>query len=194
MAYVCPSCKERVTYNEGKPCIYCDKVSKTTFGKHGLDIDRKSSPRYGLPWTEKDETELMNLEARYSLQQLSILFTRSKSAIEDKMRKLKKTVKREIYKCPRCYRENDKGRGNCLACGYNGHVYVLKLSEEKYYVGWSSKVGIRIEQHFTGKGSPWTKKYRPSELIYVKKGNKNWEKEMIKEMSRKYGRNNVGGS
>ena len=195
MAYVCPSCKGRVTYNEGKPCIYCDKISKTTFGRHGLKINRKNSPKYGSPWTEEEKTELLTLESLgYSIVHMSILLGRPPGSVKNKLRIIKKTVKPKTYKCPKCFKENNKGRGNCLACGHNGHVYILKLSEDKYYVGWSSRIGIRIEQHFRNKGSPWTKKYKPLELIYIKKGNKNWEREMIKEMSRKYGKDNVGGS
>lgn len=195
MAYVCFSCKRRVTYNEGKPCIYCDKVSKTTFGERGIEINRKSSPKYSHPWTEEDEAKLMDLEALgYSLQQLSIVFKRSKGSIKSKIRKLKKENKRDGFECPKCQGTNIWDQEVCRKCGHNGYVYVLKLVEEKYYVGWSSRPGMRIEQHFSMKGSPWTKKYRPLEIQSIEKGNLNWEKETIAYFDKKYGKDNVGGS
>ena len=92
MAYVCPSCKGRVTYDEGKPCIYCDKVSKTTFGRHGLKINRKTSPKYGSPWTEEEKYELLNLESLgYSLMHMSISLDRPPGSVKNKLRILKLT-------------------------------------------------------------------------------------------------------
>ena len=38
-------------------------------------------------------------------------------------------------------------------------VYVLKLKEDKYYVGESSDIERRIWAHKNDNGSAWTKKY-----------------------------------
>ena len=47
-------------------------------------------------------------------------------------------------------------------------VYVLKLEQDKYYVGWSGRDDLsRIEEHFAGKGSSWTKRYKPVRLIHI---------------------------
>src|SRR5579872_1270364 len=38
-------------------------------------------------------------------------------------------------------------------------VYVLRLAQGKYYVGVTSNIQTRLEQHRSGAGSEWTKKY-----------------------------------
>ena len=41
------------------------------------------------------------------------------------------------------------------------YIYVLKLVEDRYYVGRTTNILNRIEQHFTGYGaSIYTKKYK----------------------------------
>jgi len=44
-------------------------------------------------------------------------------------------------------------------------VYVLELSDNKYYVGKSNNPDIRIKEHFLNNGSVWTTKYKPLNLI-----------------------------
>ena len=47
-------------------------------------------------------------------------------------------------------------------------VYVLKLEQDKYYVGWSGRKDLsRIEEHFSGKGAQWTKRYKPIRLVHI---------------------------
>ena len=41
-------------------------------------------------------------------------------------------------------------------------IYVLELSDNKYYVGMSNDPSKRIQQHLKGCGSAWTKKYKPT--------------------------------
>ena len=41
------------------------------------------------------------------------------------------------------------------------NIYVLKLQGGRYYVGKSQDVIGRYKQHMDGKGSAWTKKYKP---------------------------------
>lgn len=48
-----------------------------------------------------------------------------------------------------------------------GSVYVLKLVKDKYYVGFSKNVQSRIDQHFLGKGSIWTKRYKPVKVLQI---------------------------
>ena len=46
-------------------------------------------------------------------------------------------------------------------------VYVLKLEDDKYYVGSSTNVLERFEQHKNGQGSAWTQKYPPTGIHYI---------------------------
>jgi len=38
-------------------------------------------------------------------------------------------------------------------------IYILKLQDDKYYVGKTNHLNFRLENHFTGTGSIWTTKY-----------------------------------
>lgn len=40
-------------------------------------------------------------------------------------------------------------------------VYILELEHEKYYVGRTDNVSRRLGEHMCGKGSEWTKMYKP---------------------------------
>jgi hypothetical protein len=44
------------------------------------------------------------------------------------------------------------------------YIYVLKLENEKYYVGKTMNPSFRMESHFNENGSAWTKKYKPIKL------------------------------
>jgi hypothetical protein len=44
-------------------------------------------------------------------------------------------------------------------------VYVLRLENGKYYVGSSEYIESRIQAHFVGHGSSWTKLYKPIERL-----------------------------
>jgi hypothetical protein len=44
-------------------------------------------------------------------------------------------------------------------------IYVLKLQGGKYYIGKSQNHKNRIDEHFNGRGSEWTKLHKPEELI-----------------------------
>ena len=47
-------------------------------------------------------------------------------------------------------------------------IYVLKLEENKYYIGQSKDTEQRKRLHLKGKqGSEWTKKYKPIEEIIL---------------------------
>ena len=47
------------------------------------------------------------------------------------------------------------------------NIYILKLEQNKYYVGKTNHINIRLKDHFIGNGSAWTKKYKPMEVIQV---------------------------
>jgi hypothetical protein len=51
-----------------------------------------------------------------------------------------------------------------------GMVYVLRLEEGKYYVGWTGDIRRRIEEHFDGRGASWTRLYPPLEVLLIKIG------------------------
>lgn len=44
------------------------------------------------------------------------------------------------------------------------YIYVLKLENNKYYVGKTSNPSFRMESHFNENGSAWTRKYKPIKL------------------------------
>lgn len=44
------------------------------------------------------------------------------------------------------------------------YIYVLKLKDNKYYVGKTINPEFRIKNHFHKNGSAWTKKYKPLKI------------------------------
>ncbi len=74
------------------------------------------------------------------------------------------------------------------------NIYVLKLQGGKYYVGKSSDVIGRFQQHMNGQGSSWTKKYKPMSLVESREGVSPLMEDMVtKEYMAKYGIENVRG-
>lgn len=72
-------------------------------------------------------------------------------------------------------------------------IYILKLENNKYYVGKTKNINKRILDHFQNNGSEWTKKYKPIEIINTYKGdNFDEEKHTLLTMD-KYGIDNVRG-
>jgi predicted GIY-YIG superfamily endonuclease len=47
----------------------------------------------------------------------------------------------------------------------NVYIYVLLLEEDKYYVGKTTNIKNRIDDHFTQFASSWTTKYKPVKII-----------------------------
>lgn len=80
-------------------------------------------------------------------------------------------------------------------------IYVLKLQDEKYYVGKTNNFEKRMHQHNTGiGGSFWTKLHKPIEVIrkFEIKSDKKFiygleEDKVVKEMMCLYGIDNVRG-
>ena len=42
-------------------------------------------------------------------------------------------------------------------------IYVLKLEQNKYYIGKTNDLQSRIEHHFNDEGSEWTRRFKPIE-------------------------------
>lgn len=47
-----------------------------------------------------------------------------------------------------------------------GYMYILLCSNGKYYTGSTKNLELRLQQHFSGEGSNFTKKYPPEKLMY----------------------------
>jgi len=43
-------------------------------------------------------------------------------------------------------------------------IYILKLEDNKYYIGKTDNPEFRLDAHFNYAGSSWTKKYKPFKL------------------------------
>ena len=74
------------------------------------------------------------------------------------------------------------------------NIYILKLQGGKYYVGKSENPMKRYQEHLSGKGSAWTKKYKPISIEKViEKASHFDEDKYTKEYMSKYGIENVRG-
>lgn len=72
-------------------------------------------------------------------------------------------------------------------------IYILKCQQDKYYVGKTANFSKRYDQHQSGLGSYWTKRYRPIEVMEVFEGTKYDEDKKVWEYMEKYGIDNVRG-
>ena len=50
---------------------------------------------------------------------------------------------------------------------YKDYIYVLKLVDDRYYIGRSQNIVQRIDDHFSGNGSIYTKKYKPLSIVEI---------------------------
>lgn len=73
-------------------------------------------------------------------------------------------------------------------------IYVLKLQQNKYYVGKTKSIQERMLKHFESNGSEWTKRYKPIEILktYSNCDSFDEEKYTLQTME-KYGIDNVRG-
>jgi predicted GIY-YIG superfamily endonuclease len=74
------------------------------------------------------------------------------------------------------------------------NIYILKLKEDKYYVGKSDNPLLRFEEHQKGNGSAWTKKYTPISIEKIIPNVSHFDEDKYtKEYMAKYGIDNVRG-
>jgi hypothetical protein len=74
------------------------------------------------------------------------------------------------------------------------NIYVLKLENNKYYIGKTNNPKFRIENHFNSNGSQWTKLYKPLELIELITNCDDYDEDKYTRIYMdKYGINNVRG-
>lgn len=72
--------------------------------------------------------------------------------------------------CPSCYKTN---KTSCDICGFksintksnNVSIYVLKLENNKFYIGKTTNPLFRLEQHLNSNGSAWTKLHKPINIV-----------------------------
>jgi predicted GIY-YIG superfamily endonuclease len=76
----------------------------------------------------------------------------------------------------------------------NKMIYILKLEKDKWYVGYTDRPdGERFNEHFTGNGSEWTKKYKPITVAEWRDGDYDDEDKITLELMKTYGWWNVRG-
>ena len=73
-------------------------------------------------------------------------------------------------------------------------IYILQLEKGKYYIGKTNNPNFRIENHFYGDGSEWTKIYKPVKVIDIIKDCDDYDEDKYTRIYMdKYGINNVRG-
>jgi len=74
------------------------------------------------------------------------------------------------------------------------NVYILKLTNNNYYVGKANDVNKRFQEHMSGNGSSWTKKYEPIEILKVINNCSSFEEDkQVKELMSLHGIDKVRG-
>lgn len=74
------------------------------------------------------------------------------------------------------------------------YIYVLELEDERYYVGRTSNFFQRMNEHFGGNGSVYTKKYKPIKIKEViEEKNNSDERDKTLEYMKIYGYEKVRG-
>jgi hypothetical protein len=74
------------------------------------------------------------------------------------------------------------------------YIYVLKLENNKYYIGKTENPKIRLENHFSSNGSEWTKLYKPIKIIEIIPNCDNYDEDKYTKIYMdKYGIDNVRG-
>lgn len=74
------------------------------------------------------------------------------------------------------------------------YIYVIKLEQNKYYIGKTDNPNFRLQNHFDSKGSKWTTIYKPLKIIELKQNCDIYDEDKITiQYMNKYGINNVRG-
>jgi predicted GIY-YIG superfamily endonuclease len=75
------------------------------------------------------------------------------------------------------------------------YIYVLKLVEDRYYVGRTGNILRRIEEHFTNNGAIYTKAFKPLKVIeIVEEKTRDDERNKTLEIMEKHGWEKVRGA
>lgn len=73
-------------------------------------------------------------------------------------------------------------------------IYILKLENNKYYVGKTDNLERRKQEHLNGTASSWTKKYKPIGIDQIIKNASSYDEDKYTlEYMGKYGPDNVRG-
>ncbi len=73
-------------------------------------------------------------------------------------------------------------------------IYILELENGKYYIGKTTNVAKRIQEHINQLGSSWTKKYKYVQTIETIKTDDPFDEDKyVKKYMSKYGIDNVRG-
>jgi GIY-YIG catalytic domain len=73
-------------------------------------------------------------------------------------------------------------------------LYVLALQHNKFYVGKSQNLEERIKDHKNGRGTAWTKRYQPIEVLVQRPlSNQHEENNVTLDYMDRYGMDNVRG-
>lgn len=73
-------------------------------------------------------------------------------------------------------------------------IYVLELTNKKYYIGKTLNPDFRISSHFNSNGSQWTKKYKPIRLYELIPNCDNYDEDKYtRKYMDKFGIDNVRG-
>ena len=74
------------------------------------------------------------------------------------------------------------------------NIYILKLADNKYYVGKSNNLEKRKEAHMNGTACSWTKKYKPIDVVEIIENASPFDEDKYTlEYMDKYGMDNVRG-
>jgi len=74
------------------------------------------------------------------------------------------------------------------------YIYVLQLTDGKYYIGKTNYPNFRIEQHFKSGCSSWTIKYYPLRIVEIISNCDDYDEDKyIRKYMDKYGIKNVRG-
>lgn len=77
---------------------------------------------------------------------------------------------------------------------FNTIIYILKLENDKYYIGKTNNLNKRLYQHKNGFGSEWTKKYKFVKLIETINSSSHFDEDKYTKIYMdKFGIDNVRG-
>jgi len=74
------------------------------------------------------------------------------------------------------------------------YIYILQLEQNKYYIGKTANPEFRLDCHFHGNGSAWTKLYKPIKMVELISDCDDYDEDKYTRMYMdKYGIDNVRG-